>query len=970
MKKKSQLRDVVRGSILMCFMLVLSSTTGQAQKKELWGVNGHGGEGGAGTIFSTDSNGNHLEVRHHFQLDYARVYGHIGQLVEDSNGMFYGLSQSKIQPDVSFLYQYNRSTGKVKVLQEFADTTGVYCGVRLTGGKNGLYYSWCENGGTYGDGTLIEVDVYRKSVTKIADFNKTLFAGRPVTLVLSKNGNLYGATYEGGNGDGVFFEFNMKTRSFGKIQDLGRLVGYKPSSNIIEPDTGVFYGTCYRGGSFFKGVLYRVDISKWKYEKVFDFDEYPKANICLSSGGNIYGYTSGGANGYGRIYEYNLSTNGFSVKFDFDINTTGYNQYGSLLEFKKDQFIGACYQGGAHGVGVLFEFIPSKNDVKVLKDFKSGNNGRYPSGNHFLASNGRLYALTGSGGIDNEGVLYEYNVSSKKYTKLWDIGHASKGKVPSGTLFMADDQLLYGLASGGEYGDGVLYSFDPSKNIYTKLADFDDEGAKTGTYPLGTLVQAGSKGNLYGFCYRGGAYDGGVLFMYNRTTGKLSRKVNFDGPDYGAIPSGNLLLARNGLLYGTTNGGGKKFDGTESRDGVLFQFNPKTNTYKKLHDFLEGIDGSGPQGNLVEGDSGKIYGTIRSIDNKDYGGIFEYNPLTKDVKMVARFEKNLFGQTRSYGVMRATNGLIYGMRRVSGSHNGGLLYSFNPKTKELKVVEDIGPDSLGRLPLGYPMQGANGKLYGLTAGGGAEDVGSLFEYDILNDTLIYKHAFDLRHDGGIPGETSLIEIEVCRASCDTIRVEQCTPYRSPSARYLYSSSGRYSDTLTNVQGCDSIITIDLEIRTLDASVSKGDSLLKADSAGLNYQWFLCDSSAGYIKLDSATNQVYKPTKSGKYAVVVSWSSCSDTSECTQVILLNTNALNAPQIEVYPNPVSGRLNLVTNQSFENSEIYLYNSLGRAILTHKNTSGKMLSFDLSSYASGLYLLIVENGAGRFYANVLLE
>ena len=47
------------------------------------------------------------------------------------------------------------------------------------------------------------------------------------------------------------------------------------------------------------------------------------------------------------------------------------------------------------------------------------------------------------------------------------------------------------------------------------------------------------------------------------------------------------------------------------------------------------------------------------------------------------------------------------------------------------------------------------------------------------------------------------------ATASTINVSTCTSYTSPSGNYTFSAAGVYTDTLTNVFGCDSIITINL-----------------------------------------------------------------------------------------------------------------------------------------------------------------
>ena len=112
--------------------------------------------------------------------------------------------------------------------------------------------------------------------------------------------------------------------------------------------------------------------------------------------------------------------------------------------------------------------------------------------------------------------------------------------------------------------DGVLFSFDTTTNIYTKLYDFKDS---TGVQPNGNLIQL-SNGKLYGTCYRGGKFLEGVIFSYDPSNNKFTKLWDFNSLETGENPFGTLLLASDGNIYGTTENGGL------SREGNIFRFNP------------------------------------------------------------------------------------------------------------------------------------------------------------------------------------------------------------------------------------------------------------------------------------------------------------------------------------------------------------------------------------------------------------
>jgi uncharacterized repeat protein (TIGR03803 family) len=81
--------------------------------------------------------------------------------------------------------------------------------------------------------------------------------------------------------------------------------------------------------------------------------------------------------------------------------------------------------------------------------------------------------------------------------------------------------------------------------------------------PLAELVQA-TDGNLYGTTFLGGANNSGTIFKIS-LGGTLTTLYSFcaqPGCTDGTEPTGGLLQATNGILYGTTSAGGTEDYGT------------------------------------------------------------------------------------------------------------------------------------------------------------------------------------------------------------------------------------------------------------------------------------------------------------------------------------------------------------------------------------------------------------------------
>jgi uncharacterized repeat protein (TIGR03803 family) len=140
--------------------------------------------------------------------------------------------------------------------------------------------------------------------------------------------------------------------------------------------------------------------------------------------------------------------------------------------------------GGSNTIGVIFSMDPSSSTYTKLMEFDYLN-GAQPYGRLLQASDGKLYGLTTFGGYiagfndNNTGVLFSMDPVSSAYTQLvkFDSYNNRTGGAPYGSLIQATDGKLFGMAStgGGGYrgtGAGVIFSFDPSSSIYTRLKDF------------------------------------------------------------------------------------------------------------------------------------------------------------------------------------------------------------------------------------------------------------------------------------------------------------------------------------------------------------------------------------------------------------------------------------------------------------------------------------------------------------------
>lgn len=203
----------------------------------------------------------------------------------------------------------------------------------------------------------------------------------------------------------------------------------------------------------------------------------------------------------------------------------------------------------------------------------------------------------------------------------------------------------------------------------------------------------------------------------------------------------------------------------------------------------------------------------------------------------------------------------------------------------------------------------------------------------------------------------------CGFSNSSININSCGDYISPSGSYTWNSTGVYVDTLIGQgsHGCDSIITINLTVNTINTSVSQTGITLIANNSGAIYQWLDCNS--GYLILANETNAQFTPQSNGSYAVEVSENNCVDTSSCFVISTVATNELNLihSTVKIFPNPANSSVT-INKGLMSKSELSLINSKG--VILHKMILEENLSsINLESYPCGVYYIKIIDHQNSF-------
>jgi hypothetical protein len=84
----------------------------------------------------------------------------------------------------------------------------------------------------------------------------------------------------------------------------------------------------------------------------------------------------------------------------------------------------------------------------------------------------------------------------------------------------------------------------------------------------------------------------------------------------------------------------------------------------------------------------------------------------------------------------------------------------------------------------------------------------------------------------------IIDLTIYNPSDSTITASACNNYISPSGNYVWTTSGTYADTIANIFGCDSLITINLTVNQSSNSLLSITECDSYTSASNNYVWIV------------------------------------------------------------------------------------------------------------------------------------
>ncbi len=299
----------------------------------------------------------------------------------------------------------------------------------------------------------------------------------------------------------------------------------------------------------------------------------------------------------------------------------------------------------------------------------------------------------------------------------------------------------------------------------------------------GSGVIADRKGNLFGTTgVGGGNASNGTVFELTPPTvsgGAWTETIlhKFQGMPDGKIPLSRLVMSSDGSLFGTTLRGGVNDLGTAytlalKKNGDLGNEAPIYSFGSVAFDvvtpdlgFLIGPERFREDNDDQDRNDGEIlYGADQGGLNGT-GAIYTLTPPKKGTTWTETILYN-FGPFQSGDgadpageLVRDLEGNLYGVTAQGGANNLGAVYELSPPTREgspwtEKIVFSFGLAD-GTIPAGRLLWGPQGQLYGTTVANGPNQSGDVFELSPPRLpgrpwTFSIVYAFTGSTDGGSP----------------------------------------------------------------------------------------------------------------------------------------------------------------------------------------------------------------------------
>jgi len=205
----------------------------------------------------------------------------------------------------------------------------------------------------------------------------------------------------------------------------------------------------------------------------------------------------------------------------------------------------------------------------------------------------------------------------------------------------------------------------------------------------------------------------------------------------------------------------------------------------------------------------------------------------------------------------------------------------------------------------------------------------------------------------------ILKITQCQTTNTTDVHTACNSFVWVDGITYTTSNNSATYTYTNQDGCDSTLTLDLTINSVDITVTNNSPTLIANSNSGTYQWVDCNDNNSAIIGEA--NQTFTASTNGSYAVEVSQNGCTLLSNCETISNVGLEYYSTKQIVAYPNPTTNNIIVELGDFKQNIHVIVYDVMGNQINTLFFSSTNQLNIIIDG-ESGIYFIEIYSTLKR--------
>lgn len=406
-----------------------SGIVAQGRDGNLYSTTPAGGTNGLGTAFKITPQGA-MTVLYNFETTHGKFP--YGGLTLGTDGNLYGTTSIGGSNNQGVVFQITPA-GQLTVLHNFTGGDGSAPYAPPIQATDGNFYGTTVAGGANSHGSVYKMTP-SGTVTTLHSFDLTTDGAQPFApLVQGNDGSFYGMTYNGAGSVryGVVFKVTSKG-SFKVLHVFGLSDGADAYGPLVLGKDGNFYGATFNGGTVGDGVVFKMTAAGaltvlHSFTPATD-GATPYGGLVQATDGNFYGAAYvGGTKNHGTIYRVTPSGT-FSTRYNFD-GTSGGAPMITLLQHTTGTFYGDTFSGGTHSTGTFYSLKASLTPYAAL----------LPASGKV----GKTIGILGQGfntatGVSFNGTAGTFNVSSDTFLTAKVPAGATTGivtvAIPSGNL--------------------------------------------------------------------------------------------------------------------------------------------------------------------------------------------------------------------------------------------------------------------------------------------------------------------------------------------------------------------------------------------------------------------------------------------------------------------------------------------------------------------------------------------------------